>query len=207
MRCCKTVFVLLSAAIISGYSLTSSCEKSPTNDRIKQLKIKGRFVYVAMVDFLFPNNLTPQEVQKYRAFLGSNRQYSAERFNSSTDVFRHLVAAGLFGGGFEYFGADENARKVDMRDPEEFTDQFNVWCLVRDFNGDVSSETPIMFTKNIILEGEMLDGRISFSKAEVQGVGPYCVIIRFSGVIDVLHQTELDSRFNIARTKLKVLYP
>ena len=126
-----------------------------------------------------------------------------ESFKTSTDFLRCFVTSGYMNVTFEFFSAAGSKRPPNNA-PENFTSEYNAWCIVADITSDTSDNAPVLFTKNLMLnsldEQPVLTDSPPFGK---QGV----IIIQKNAKARILKGADIESYFTGLVMTNKVLRP
>jgi prepilin-type N-terminal cleavage/methylation domain-containing protein len=75
-------------------------------------------------------------------------------FATSTEFFKMCIASNLLGTDFSFKQmAAVGVPAVASTDPALFAARNNAWCIAMDMNEDAKSETPFIFTRNLVASG------------------------------------------------------
>ena len=124
-------------------------------------------------------------------------------FKTSTDYLRCFVTSGYINVEFGFFSSPGFMPPHDLA-PEQFTSDYNIWCLVADIKPDDGNNTPVLFTKNLVLESldEMprLTNSLPFGRHGV-------VVIQKDATGRILKEDEIENYFSALGLNNKVLRP
>ena len=71
-------------------------------------------------------------------------------FTTSTDFWRDCVRYDYMDVGFDFFSAGGLPRYAGV-DPVKFRSDMNAWCLTKDINASTRNQTPMLFTRNLLI--------------------------------------------------------
>lgn len=124
-------------------------------------------------------------------------------FKTSTDYLRCFVTSGYMNVEFRFFSAPGFMPPHNLA-PEQFTSEYNVWCVVADISPSSADTAPVLFTKNLMLTS--LDERprlTDVSPFGKQGV----IVIQKDATGRILKEDEIEGYFSALGMNNKVLRP
>lgn len=71
-------------------------------------------------------------------------------FASSTEFFRDCVRYDYMDVSFDFFSAGGLPRYAGV-DPVRFRPEMNAWCVTKDINASTRNQTPMLFTRNLLI--------------------------------------------------------
>jgi len=124
-------------------------------------------------------------------------------FSSSTDYLRCVVTSGYMAVEFRFFSAPGFMPPHDLA-PEQFSSDYNLWCVVADISPSSADTAPVLFTKNLMLnslaERPILSDTPPFGKRGV-------IVIQKNAKGRILKEAEIDGYFTKLGMNNKVLRP
>ena len=124
-------------------------------------------------------------------------------FRSSTDYLRCVVTSGYMAVEFGFFSAPGFMPPHDLA-PEQFSSDYNVWCVVADISPSSADTAPVLFTKNLMLtalnERPRLTDAPPFGKHGV-------IVIQKDATGRILKEDEIEGYFSSLGMNNKVLRP
>lgn len=131
----------------------------------------------------------------------------SESYLSSTEYFRWMVTNELIDASFEIFGG-AGVPAYRGLDPDLFLPEHNAWAITANIKQTARNSTPVMMTRNGILENGLLSD-IPMVDPEVQPFGDKTlIVVRYGGSVEPIRRVELtQDSFNAVAADNPVLYP
>ena len=124
-------------------------------------------------------------------------------FKSSTDYLRCVVTSGYMAVEFGFFSAPGFMPPHDLA-PEQFSSDYNIWCVVADISSSSADTAPVLFTKNLLLtaldERPRLTDTPPFGKRGV-------IVIQKNATGRILKEDKIEGYFSSLGMNNKVLRP
>lgn len=124
-------------------------------------------------------------------------------FKTSTDYLRCLATSGCMNVEFGFFSAPGIMPPHSLA-PEQFTGDFNAWCVVADLAPGSADDAPVLFTRNLMLAA--LDGRPRLSAAPPFGKRG-AIVIQKNAQGRILKEDEIEGYFSSLGMDNPVLRP
>ncbi len=152
-------------------------------DKAKAIRIgnNGRQVYLA----LFDENVQRVALDMEGVYPSSNSA-STNYFTTSTAFFQSAVDNGIISGvDFSFFSAPGVAVHASTNSAG-FLATHNAWCITADITDRTPASVPLLFTRNIDVAGNNLQGLASLNSATDPFGDKLAIVITKGGAVRVL---------------------
>jgi prepilin-type N-terminal cleavage/methylation domain-containing protein len=127
-------------------------------------------------------------------------------FQNSTDYFKWVVTSGVMTVDFSFFSAPD-IPPYKSRDPQNFDQKNNAWCITADVAAGTPDGVPLLFTRNLVIDklNEVAVDKLSDQQNPFRKKG--VVVVTKGGSSMVLKETYLTNNFNAVGASNDVLRP